>query len=53
MFMEDLVNLILQNESPSKISDAIKDVLSLKAMERIDVVKPEVAANLFDVTTNS
>lgn len=53
MFMEDLVNLILQNESPSKISDAIKDVLTVKAMERVDALKPEVAANLFDVTADT
>ncbi len=47
--MEDLVNLILQNDSPSQISDAIKDALSIKAMERIDNSRPEVAANLFNV----
>jgi hypothetical protein len=45
--MEDLVNLILQNDSPAQISDAIKDALSVKAMERIEAERPDVAANLF------
>lgn len=46
--MEDLVNLILQNTSPSQISDAIKDHLSAKALDRIEASRPEVAANLFN-----
>lgn len=47
--MEELVQMILKNESPSQISDAIKDVLNLKAMDRIETERPEVAANLFQV----
>lgn len=47
--MEDLVQMILQNESPSQISDAIKDALNLKALGKIDEFQPEVAANLFGV----
>jgi hypothetical protein len=47
--MENLAQMILQKESPSKISDYIKDQLNLKAVEKIDQFRPEVAANLFGV----
>lgn len=47
--MEDLVQMIIADESPSQISDAIKAALHDKAMEKIDAFRPEVAANLFNV----
>lgn len=47
--MDNLAQLILKNESPSQISDAIKDALNLKALEKIDEFQPEVASNLFNV----
>lgn len=47
--MEDLVQLILKNDSPSQISDAIKDALTMKAVQRVDEYRPEVASNLFQV----
>jgi hypothetical protein len=46
--MEDLINSIISDESPSAISDHIKDILSMKAMEKIDEYKPEVAMSMFD-----
>jgi hypothetical protein len=46
--MEDLINSILSDESPSVISDNIKDILSMKAMEKIDQYRPEVAASMFN-----
>jgi hypothetical protein len=45
--MTELMQQILQNESPSKISDLIKSELSIKAVEKIDEYRPEVAAQLF------
>lgn len=45
--MEDLINSIISDESPSTISDHIKDILSIKAMERIDEYRPEVAMSMF------
>jgi hypothetical protein len=45
--MEELINSIISDESPSTISDNIKNVLSLKAIEKIDQYRPEVAANMF------
>lgn len=45
--MEDLVNMIIADESPSKISDTIKDLLFAKSAEKIDSFRPEVANNFF------
>ena len=46
--MEELIDLIATDESPSQISDKIKDILFIKASERIDSVKPEVSSSLFN-----
>lgn len=46
--MEELIDLIATDESPSQISDRIKDLLFAKASEKINLVKPEVAASLFN-----
>ena len=34
--MEELIDLLVKDESPSQISDAIKDVLFAKSAERIE-----------------
>lgn len=47
--MDSIVDMILKNESPSKVSDTIKDILNIKTMEKIDDFQPVVAANLFNV----
>jgi len=41
------MDMILSDESPSQISDKIKDILFSKSAERIDAYKPSVAASLF------
>ena len=41
--MDDLMNLIIADESPSEISDSIKDQLMQKATARVDALKPAVA----------
>ena len=48
IFMEEIVNLIGSDESASDISDKIKDVLYAKAAEKINNIKPTIAASLFD-----
>jgi hypothetical protein len=45
--MEEIVNLIGSDSSPSLISDMIKDVLYSKATDRINSVRPDVGASLF------
>ena len=46
--MEELVDLIATDASPSDVSDKIKDALMAKAAARIDTFKPEVASSVFD-----
>lgn len=43
----DLMDMIIGDKSPSDISDKIKDILFAKSAEKIDNVKPSVAANMF------
>ena len=45
--MDDLLDMIIADESPSQISDAIKDVLYAKSAERVDTFRPIVANSLF------
>lgn len=47
--MEDLVAMIASGESPSDVSDQIKNMLSLKSIEKIDSLRPAVAAQMFDM----
>ena len=44
----ELMDMITKDESPSQISDRIKDMLFSKSAERIDAFRPEVANSLFD-----
>ena len=41
--MDELMNLVIADESPSEISDSIKTQLMQKATARIDALKPTVA----------
>ena len=46
--MDDLLDMITTDESPSQISDKIKEVLFAKSAERIDAYSPSVASQLFN-----
>lgn len=46
--MDELMDMILTDESPAQISDKIKDVLFAKSAEKIDALRPVAAASLFD-----
>jgi hypothetical protein len=48
--MDELINAIISDESPSNISDVIKNILTTKAADKIDEYRPTVAASMFDVT---
>ena len=41
--MDELMNLMIADESPSEISDSIKTQLMQKAGERVNALKPSVA----------
>ena len=45
--MDELMDMIVTDESPSQISDKIKELLFAKSAERIDAFKPAVASSLF------
>ena len=48
MDMEELMDLIVKDESPSQISDGIKDQLFSRSAEKIQGIRPQVAASIFD-----
>ena len=45
--MDDLMDMILADESPVEVSDKIKEILFAKSAEKIDSFRPEVASGLF------
>ena len=42
------MDLLVNDESPSQVSDKIKDILYSKSAEKIKDVRPDVATSLFD-----
>ena len=49
--MEELMDLLVTDDSPSQTSDKIKDILFAKTAEKIDAIRPKVAASVFDEPT--
>jgi hypothetical protein len=45
--MDDLLDMIATDESPSQISDKIKELLFTKSAEQIDAFRPVVAQSIF------
>jgi len=45
--MDELLDMLASDESPSQISDKIKDMLFAKSAEKIDAFRPIVALNMF------
>ena len=50
--MEELMDLLVKDESPSQVSDAIKDLLFAKTSSKIEDIRPKVAASIFDNDVN-
>lgn len=48
MDMDELMTLLVKDESPSAVSDAIKDQLFSRTAEKIQNIRPQVAASIFD-----
>ena len=46
--MDQIVNMIINDENASDITDKIKEVLYSKSAENIEALKPYVAATVFD-----
>ena len=49
--MDDLLDMIAADESPSQISDKIKELLFNKSAEKIDDFRPAVANAMFNSET--
>jgi hypothetical protein len=47
--MDDLLDMIIADESPSNVSDKIKELLFAKSAEKIDGLRPLVAADVFGI----
>jgi len=46
--MDELMDMIASDESPSQISDRIKEILFSKASDKIDDLRPSVADSIFN-----
>ena len=44
---QELMDMIIADESPATISDRIKDMLFAKSADRVDNFRPDVATNTF------
>ena len=44
------MDMIIADESPSNISDTIKDMLYTKSSEKVDAFRPDVATSTFNPT---
>ena len=49
----DLMDMIIADESPSTVSDKIKDILFAKSAEKIDAAKPDIAGKTFGQEADS
>jgi hypothetical protein len=45
--MEELIDLIATDGSPSEVSDMIKQLLYTKSAEKVDAFRPEIATTMF------
>ena len=51
--MDELMNLMIADESPSEISDSIKNHLFAKAGAKVDALKPAVANGMLGYEVES
>ena len=48
--MDDLMDAIVAGQSPSQVSDAIKDLLYAKSADKVDAMKASIAHSVFNPT---
>ena len=46
--MDDIIDLIATDQKASDVTDKIKDLLYTKAADRVDAIKPEISAAMFN-----
>lgn len=47
------MDMVFSDESPSEISDKIKELLQVKALEKIEMIRPQISSNMFALDTES
>jgi hypothetical protein len=45
--MDDLIDMMVADQSPSDVSDRIKEILMQKSAQNIETIRPVVAASMF------
>jgi len=48
-----LMDMIIADESPSNISDTIKDMLFAKAADKVDTARPDVANSILNTDVDA
>jgi len=48
--MDEIIDAIATDESPSEISQSLKDLIYQKAAERVEGLRPGASASLFDTS---
>ena len=48
--MDDIIDAIATDASPTEIADSLKDVIFQKAAERVEGLRPNASASVFDNT---
>lgn len=51
--MDEVLDMIIADESPSQISDKIKDILYAKSADKINGHKSVVANSMFDINVDA
>tara|TARA_R100000908_G_scaffold49605_1_gene24921 strand:- start:629 stop:835 length:207 start_codon:yes stop_codon:yes gene_type:complete len=46
--MDDLMDLLVKDDSPTQISDAIKDMLYARTAEKVNTATPNIMNSVFD-----
>tara|TARA_R100000231_G_C5203932_1_gene128321 strand:+ start:14 stop:214 length:201 start_codon:yes stop_codon:yes gene_type:complete len=46
--MDDIIDAIATDASPAEIADSLKDVIFQKAAERVEALRPQTSASVFD-----
>lgn len=50
--MNELIDMIISDDSPSSISDTVKSILYNKTLEKIEELRPDVSSSMFDQQFN-
>ncbi len=50
---DNLIDMIASEQSPTEITDKIKELLMQKAVEKIETVRPAVVSGMFDLESDT